>query len=413
MRRTRRKWLVFLYIFIAAAICVTAIAGVIYFIGYRYIKSEADIKFFGKVDKTGDILEGRIWGKDSAGKVRPQKYYIAESPDGSAALPEQNSGAEFTVENFRDFIFDFGKTKGVSFRSETFEVLLKDYENAGNYIINAEIFAFEENGSSKTVWVLSPAASSLSSYKHYDVVRESDKTKKYDGDILDFIKNERVYFASVQLKNGNKINLYAVSENIYRIDYDEGVCAGDVYIGALSKNFEKSGGKELYFFGRTGDIYLGNFEGDKRGGFGEFISGNGDIYTGNMLDGKKHGKGVFTWADGSSYDGEFADNMKNGYGVNTFSDGSVYEGEYVNDVKHGKGKYKWANGDIYEGDFANDQYKGKGKYTWALPDGGFEEYEGDFDHNTIHGEGTYSWISGRKYTGYFSYGVMVREKPEE
>ena len=414
-KKYRRTWTVILAIFIIAVLAVISVAVVLYFNGFRYIKSDAGIKFFGTVDKSGDIVSGRLWYENDSAQISLQKYYILESKDGSVILPgpiDMENGTVMFPFAEVDFFLDeyiFNKSDDEALlRTETIEVLIKDYENLKNNIKSAVIY-----DDVLRKWILSETNANPSSYKDYDVVQELLKTEKFNGDILSFLKNEDFTFAAIELKNGNTINLYAAPKNLYRLDYDEGIHAGDLYIGEINKDYQNHDDKGLYFFNKTGDIYSGNFQNGERSGFGIFESGAGDRYAGNMLDGKKHGEGLFEWTDCASYNGEFFENMKHGHGKNIFANGSIYEGDYKNDVKHGVGKYTWiTNGeikDVYEGDFENDLYKGQGKYTWESG----EYYMGDFDHNTLHGWGTYHWTSGRSYTGWFSRGVMVFDRPDD
>jgi len=430
-KKFRRTSSVILGIFIIAVLCVVAAGVIIYQNGLRYIKSDAGIKYFGNVDvKTANILGGRFWYESDGAKTDLQKIYIIEAADSISAafLPNHRMFFNYGYDNLRstinsvdilreinsglaeltpyfpmnDFIFNTGDGR-VRFRKETLEVVLKDHENTGNPIIDGIIWAYGETDVEPIVWMLIPTNSNPSSYKDYEVVWEDNRAKKYKGDIIEFMKKEPVFYASLEFKNGSIIKIYSAPANLYRISYDKGPRAGDIYIGEINPNFEKHG-TGLYFYGKTGDIYSGDFKNSEKTGFGMFLSGAGDSYFGEMLAGKKHGEGIFRWHDGASYSGMFADNMKNGRGKNIFADGSVYEGDYANDIKHGSGKYIWSNGDVYEGDFVNDLYEGFGKYTWASGD----YYEGEFNFNTLHGEGTYVWTTGRTYRGLFSHGRMIR-----
>ena len=433
-KRNRKPLLpVLLPIFIIAVISVIVVVFIIYQNGFRYIKSEAGIKFFGSSDnKTSNILDGRLWYESDAAKISLQKYYIFEAIDESIAsyLPDQEIYMVYRdfldINNSHIDIFEqinialsdgftpyfpmgsilFNRTdERVMFRETTFEVIIKDYENIGNNIKSGDFYTTD--GVGWIQWTLIPNNTSPKSYKDYDVVQSENRARKYRGDVLDFIKYESVFYASVELVGGNIIKLYPVNDNIYRVSYDKGGLADDLYIGEINGDYEKHG-TGIYFY-KSGDIYFGNFLNGDNTGSGMFLWSTGDSYSGQMENGRRNGEGVLKWSDGESYTGIFTDNMKNGYGVNIFSDGSVYEGDYSNNIKHGKGKYSWVGGDVYEGDFVNDLYRGDGRYTWASG----EYYEGDFMHNTLHGWGMYHWISGRTYEGWFLYGEMVLEKPED
>jgi len=421
-KRYRRTGIVIFGIFIAAVLCVIAVVFFIYQSGYRYIKSESGIKFFGYSDKNDNILSGRIWSEYGAASVALQKYYIIEAkgehavsrlPDehtflsavGSDVLETLNSFlSENDLNNYplNNFIFNRSGA-GMTLRSETVDEVINGYELEGIKFTGGYVYT------ASAKWVLD-AGDQGSFYKEAVLVQSDNEAKKYRGDILGFLNKEDIDFASFSFTDGSVLNLYA-ARNIYRVHYDKGNRSGELYIGEINDDFQKNG-EGLYYYTESGDIYYGGFEKDEKTGKAEIYSANGDIYIGYISNGKKDGEGYFIWGDdGSSYYGTFADNMKNGFGTYVFADGSVYEGEYVNDIKEGKGKFMWANGDVYEGDYEGDLYKGRGRYTWANGD----YYEGDFNHNTLHGVGTYHWLSGRSYTGYWDLGrrVLPDELPDD
>ena len=428
-KKYRNTGFVILGIFIAAVVFVLVIVFIIHQNGLRYIKSDAGIKFFGYVDKYDKILSGRIWYRSYSANIQQQKFYIVELKDSRyvSYLPDPaliNSGGFIELVNsslpdefiksapFNNFLFNKpGENEdnngGIFFRSETFDAVITGYENGENknVIASGEIYA-----SDGVKWVLLAPDSNAgpSSYKDFEVAQSDNNTKKYKGDIFSFLYKEDINFASFVLTDGTFINLY-FEPDVYRISFDKGTLDGDLYIGKINNSFQKSG-RGLYY-GKSGDIYYGDFTGDDRTGKGEILSDTGDRYSGDFLDGKKDGAGVFEWSDGTVYEGEFKNNMKDGTGVTVFSDGSVYDGGYFEDLKHGKGTYIWVGGDVYDGEYENDVMKVKetGKYTW--PDGNY--YIGDFDHNSMHGYGTYYWISGRSYEGWWYSGKMVlpEDKP--
>ena len=420
-KRYYRTGTVIFSIFLIAVIAVIAVFIFIYQKGLRYIKSDAGIKYFGTVDKNGDIVSGRLWFENDAADIDAQKFFIAEIrdylivPDISVPVLSVNDIIKYNGFDFIDKLnnilspvyyypldnFLFGKSDdAVFFRSETFDEVIKEHEKNKNNIISGEIY-----DSDGVKWILVSENNSPSSYKNFEVANENNQIKKYKGDVLSFIKKEDIDFASFVLKDETVINLYA-AKNLYRINYDKGSRAGELYIGGLNRSFEKNG-TGLYY-NNGGDIYFGDFINDEKNGNCALLCYGGDIYEGEIKDGKRNGAGYYKWREGDSYSGEFKDNMKNGFGINKFADGSVYEGEYKNDIKQGRGKYILSNGDIYEGDFVNDSFIGKGMYIWASG----EYYEGDFDRN-MHGWGTYYWTTGRTYEGWWDMGKMVLDKPSE
>ena len=419
---------VILGIFIAAVIAVIVTVILIHQSGLRYIKSDAGVKYFGNVDDDENIINGRLWFKSDAAAIGLQKFYIIEAKDTQSAsyLPDKNT---ITVDLLSsqdnadvlsiintylpaeikngyplyNFVFNNSES-GIFYKNDTFDELIKKYEDEKNIIQSGEIYTSDGG---KWILILS-GSGKHTSYNNFEIVREDNREKKYKGDVLDIIRKEDIDFASFTLSGGAVINLYSTYYDVYRISYDKGTRSGELYIGLINGGFQKNG-KGLYYHGKNSDIYYGNFINDEKTGKAEILSAFGDSYAGDIENGLKTGEGIFSWNDGSYYKGIFKDNMKNGAGTHVFADGSVYEGDFVNDVKNGKGKYTWSSGDIYEGDYENDLYKGKGRYTWANGD----YYEGDFDHNAPHGWGIYYWISGRKYEGWFSEGKLVLEKPED
>ena len=422
-KKYRRTGSVIFAIFVAAVLCVIAVVFFIYQSGYRYIKSDIGVKFFGDTDKDDNIINGRMWFESDAASVSLQKYYIIEAKGEYAVsrLPDErtflSAVASDVLETLNSFLSDadsnnrplnnfiFNRSgEGIALRGETIEEIIKGYEHEGIKFASGEIYTV-----AGAKWVLDISENGAF-YKDAVVSRPDDDSKKYKGDVLGFLKEEDISFASFSFSDGKLLNLYP-ARNIYRINYDKGPRSGELYIGEIDRDFQKDG-RGLYYYTESGDIYYGDFEKDEKTGRAEIYSANGDIYIGYIANGKKNGEGYFVWGDdGSSYLGAFSDNMKNGFGVYIFADGSVYEGEYVNDIKQGKGKFTWANGDVYEGDYEGDIYKGFGRYTWANGD----YYEGDFNHNTLHGTGTYYWLSGRSYYGYWDLGKMVEpgELPDD
>ena len=417
-RKYHRTGSVILSIFIFAVICVIAVVILIYQNGLRYIKSDAGIKYFGTVDKNGNILSGRLWFESDAATINTQKHFIVELRDPLlvsylAGIPNARNFDILNVINEslpKDFVdsypmnnFIFNLVDGrIFFKNETFDVLIKNHEDDKNILVSGNISA-----SDGVDWVLVSDSLSPSSYKDFEVAQADNKARRYKGDILSFVKKEDIDFASFVFKDDTVVHLYSV-KNLYRINFDKGARSGELFIGALNRSFEKDG-LGLYYFSDRGDIYYGYFSNDDKKGSCQLLCDGGDTYVGEMLDGKRNGAGYYKWKDGDSYSGTFKDNLKNGSGKNIFSDGSFYEGEFLENIKNGYGKYILSNGDVYEGDFVNDSFKGKGKYSWASG----EYYEGDFNFNVMHGWGTYYWATGRTYEGWWNMGKMVEDKPED
>ena len=147
-------------------------------------------------------------------------------------------------------------------------------------------------------------------------------------------------------------------------------------------------------------IYKGEFIDGEYNGKGLLIKNGASIF-GNWTKGICNGKVVYKKEGEFEYKGNFENNKKNGYGIESYSDGSKYEGNFVNNKKSGKGVYKFPNGEMYEGNFENDLYNGVGKYIWSL-DG--RKYEGEFKNGIINGKGSFTYDDGSVYHGYFENG---------
>ena len=409
-------------IFIAALISVLVLVFMVYQTGFKYIKTNTGTKYFGYVDNQNRLINVRMWYQDTAANIQLQKFYIVEIKDETLfeplrilnltssddvlkiindTLPDDLT-ARFPMNNF---IFN-SSDDSIIFHKDKFDIVIKNHESIKNNIKSGEIYTPDG-----IKWVLSSTKTNPSSYKDFEVSQESDKLKIYKGDVLKFLSDEQLSFASFTLADGSLINLYP-AYNIYKVSYEKGRYTGDLYIGAINADLEKDG-RGIYYFYNSDVlyyIYYGDFVKNEKTGYCEVLMSDGDSYMGFMSNGKREGEGVSKWSDGSTYTGGFKNDMKNGYGVDIFADGSSYEGYYVDDIKEGKGKYIWANGNMYEGEFENDLYKGKGKFTWANG----EYYEGEFMHNSVHGWGTYYWPVGRgSYEGWWDQGRMVLEKPSD
>jgi hypothetical protein len=416
-RKYRRTGSVILSIFVVAVICVIAVVIIIYQNGLRYIKSDMGIKYFGTVDKNGNIVSGRLWFESDAATVNQQKFFIIELRDPLIVsyLSDISNFRNFDILNavnealpkdftdnypMHNFIFNLTDDR-IYFKNETFDVLIKEHQDNKNYLVSGEIL--DSDGIN---WVLVSDSASPVLYTDFEVAQVGNTARRYKGDILSYVKKEDIDFASFVFKDGTVINLYSV-KNLYRINFDKGSRSGELYIGALNRSFAKDG-LGLYYFSNRGDIYFGDFLNDYKKGYCQLLCDGGDTYVGEIKDDKRNGVGYYKWKEGDSYSGTFKDNLKNGNGINTFSDGSVYDGDFADNIKTGHGKYTFPDGSVYEGDFANDTFKGKGKYSWASG----EYYEGDFNYNSMHGWGTYYWTTGRTYEGWWNGGAMVLEKPE-
>jgi len=152
-------------------------------------------------------------------------------------------------------------------------------------------------------------------------------------------------------------------------------------------------------------IFKGEFLNGEYNGKGLLIKNGGSIY-GDWVKGICTGNAIYKVEGKFEYIGNFENNKKNGYGIEKYNDGSQYEGNFLNNLKSGKGIYKFQNGEIYEGNFENDLYNGEGKYFWS---NGGRKYEGEFKNGVINGKGIYTYDDGTIFNGYFIDGAKNGE----
>ncbi len=76
---------------------------------------------------------------------------------------------------------------------------------------------------------------------------------------------------------------------------------------------------------------------------------------------------TYTYPDGTTYTGEWEDNKRHGYGIWTRPDGMQYEGEWENDKPHGRGILINPDGSKFSGDWKEGKRDGRGMLTY--PDG--------------------------------------------
>jgi hypothetical protein len=160
--------------------------------------------------------------------------------------------------------------------------------------------------------------------------------------------------------------------------------------GCISGNCEDGGGVYLYEDGRklygefrndkakdkvicyypNGNKYIGNWEKNKREGFGLFYN-NGkeesgvwynDIFLGItvtrsqegcVLGNCLNGEGIFVYSDDTRYNGKFKDGLASGFGVCYYTDGDIYIGQWSDHNFHGEGTLYFHDGSLLEGLWKN------------------------------------------------------------
>lgn len=127
----------------------------------------------------------------------------------------------------------------------------------------------------------------------------------------------------------------------------------------------------------NGDVYEGELglsqDGSRmRHGFGSYTYGKGQYmrYRGQWQNDKKHGYGVMLTRDGGAYAGQWRENSKHGLGVVFGASPDTplqkwempvyrYEGEWQNDAQHGLG-FEQSKSSAYFGEFAYGERFGNG-----------------------------------------------------
>ena len=123
--------------------------------------------------------------------------------------------------------------------------------------------------------------------------------------------------------------------------------------------------------------YTGNFQDNKKWGYGVMEESNGSRYEGFWdNDEKIHGK--MRYFNGNVYEGDWRNNEANGFGEMLFLGGGYYRGDWVDGVMSGKGEMRLENGDEYRGDFADGNRHGNGIYVAADGD---VVHDGTWDNN--------------------------------
>lgn len=142
-----------------------------------------------------------------------------------------------------------------------------------------------------------------------------------------------------------------------------------------SENKRSLGGRDHNF------DYYGEYENEKKHGFGIQVWKDGAIYKGYFVDDKANYFGWFQHSDGEIFTGEFKENKACGYGIYTHSNGASCEGMWLNDIQNGVGIEIWTDNSKYEGFYVNGKKDGFGSYIWA--DG--SSYIGEWIENTLNG----------------------------
>ena len=124
---------------------------------------------------------------------------------------------------------------------------------------------------------------------------------------------------------------------------------------------------------KDGHVYNGIWSHDHMEGKGSYRWPDGSKYNGEFEQGKRHGHGVQMWplpgrGGVMEYDGQWDMDKRSGFGKLSYPDGRVFEGEWAQGRVAGRGKLIYANSWTYEGEFHGDMKHGRGiKTEWYGP----------------------------------------------
>ena len=147
------------------------------------------------------------------------------------------------------------------------------------------------------------------------------------------------------------------------------------------ENEEKKNKKEKYIY--VGELL--NYSPNGKGILYQSIKYKGNKkknrvkYCGDFVQGKYQGKGIlyFDYKEKSYYEGEFNDNKRHGYGKYYLKNILKYEGEFKDDEYDGNGTIYYKDGSHYEGEFNKGKRNGEGiifdKNNSILEKGEFED----------------------------------------
>ncbi|OMJ66179.1 hypothetical protein SteCoe_37076 [Stentor coeruleus] len=216
------------------------------------------------------------------------------------------------------------------------------------------------------------------------------KDNKPDG--FGIFTSNNGWFYQGQWENGEKSGFGITSDDpytLYKFSIDKNPC-----------RYEPPG-KEKY----SGNYIEGNLK-DGRG-FCDFA--NGDIFIGEWESDRKVKNGKYTWANQQCYDGNWEWDEMDGNGDLQMTDGSQYIGDFKKGVYHGKGRLFLGDGTLIKGEWENGILK---TYEVSFNFNNGDDYHGSIQGLAKHGKGCLSSKNG-KYIGYFENDIRHGKGKEE
>ena len=172
----------------------------------------------------------------------------------------------------------------------------------------------------------------------------------------DILQNYGKY-SNINQKNKDNLNKndkeIIITDNI---NYEEFICEYKDYL---------SDGFGIYKNYITNLVITGIFDYKGISGIGIEVSAEGGYtYEGEFNDNKKEGYGTIIWEDGNKYQGEFKNNQLNGYGLIEYPGKKYYQGEIKNGRMDGFGEFFWNEDKKYIGNYKNDKRNGFGVFIF-------------------------------------------------
>lgn len=113
-----------------------------------------------------------------------------------------------------------------------------------------------------------------------------------------------------------------------------------------------------------GSKYKGQWNNDKKEGFGSELYPDGSKYEGEWFDNKRHGSGTLWIKKKKSFVRQYVGSWVNGHieglGSYHYESGEVFKGIFSRGKRHGQGRHDFTNGDYYIGEWQNDKQQGSG-----------------------------------------------------
>lgn len=172
-----------------------------------------------------------------------------------------------------------------------------------------------------------------------------------------------IFHDNILQKYGKYSNINHKNKNILQKDDKEIIITGNTNYEEFFGEYKDyvQDGFGIYRNYITNIIITGIF--NNNGIFGVGIEDSvegGYIYTGEFNNNKKEGYGTIIWKDGAKYQGEFKDNQINGYGIIEFPENKFYQGEIKKGRMDGFGEFFWKDEKKYIGNYKNDKRNGFG-----------------------------------------------------